>query len=465
MPRVVTPRAGLTIKTALLLGFGLTLGLWIVTGYWLNQRFSDVESAAAAFNARYLRAQETLREVDNQVRLASVLLRDALLADEPGRTAVNRDALTATHKAAADALSQYAPVKDSAAERDGIARLRTELEAFRLATLAISPSRGPAPLSSSRLLRERVVPQRETVLRLSSRVQTTNREAFVAQTLATAQVYRQAQRQGWQQLGLALAANLAIGIWGVMYVGRLETRLRDQRTRDLQLTNDLHRLSARIVSAQEDERRMIARELHDEVGQTLAAIRVELAFALRPDVDAAAVAARLEDVRAITEGALHTIRDLSHLLHPAILDDLGLMAALESLVNSFSARHSVAVDLRAVDMATRLSAELETAIYRIVQEALSNVAKHAHARNCVVAVEQRAGVVQVIVDDDGSGFDDTRGPAPGLGLGLIGVRERAALLGGTLTVSSARRAGTRLQVELPLRKDGHEHSAPANLSW
>jgi signal transduction histidine kinase len=399
------------------------------------------------------------------VRLASVLLRDALLADEPEKAGVNRDALDATHRAAADALSQYEPVKDSAAERDGIARLRTELEAFRLATLAISPLRAPGVSPASRFLRERVVPQRELVLRISSRVQTTNREAFVAQTLDTAQVYRQVQRQGWQQLGLALAANLAISMWAVAYVGRLEARLRDQRARDLQLTNDLHRLSARIVSAQEDERRMIARELHDEVGQSLAAIRVELAFALRPDVNAAAIAARLEDVRAITEGALGTIRDLSHLLHPAILDDLGLIAALESLAAGFSARHGVVVDLHHVEMTERLPRELETAIYRIVQEALSNVAKHASARTCVVSVERHGGVIEVVVDDDGSGFAEALGPSPGLGLGLIGVRERATLLGGTLTVSSARGAGTRLHVELPVRKEDHERNAPAHLSW
>lgn len=453
---MLTPPPGLTIKTALLVGFSLTLGLWIVTGFWLNQRFSDVESSAAAFNARYLRAQETLREVDNQVRLASVVLRDALLAGEPESPALDRGPLERTHRAAADALRAYVPLKDSAAERDGVARLRTEVEAFRLATVAVFPARGLASPAANRLLRERVVPQREAVLRLSSRVQTTNREAFVAQTLATAQVYREAQRHGWQQLGLALAANLAIGIWGVAYAGRLENRLRSQRVRDLQLTSDLHRLSARIVSAQEDERRMIARELHDEVGQALAAIRVELGFVQRPDANASAVAARLDDVRAITEGALHTIRDLSHLLHPAMLDDLGLIPALESLVNGFTARHGVIANLLPVNMTSRLPPELETAIYRIVQEALNNVAKHANARVCVVSIERRGDTVSVVVDDDGSGFAAVLDGGAALGLGLIGVRERATLLGGSLTVASARGEGTRLHVVLPTRKDGDD---------
>jgi signal transduction histidine kinase len=449
---VVTPPTGLTIKAALFLGFGLTLAFWLVTGYQLNQRFSDVEARATAFNTRYLRAQETLREIDSQVRTGSVLLRDALLSADPGSMDLDRASLEGTYTAATAALQKYEPVVDSAAERDGVARLRREIDAFRAATLAVLDRRDLDAESARRVLQQRVVPQRDAALRQSGRSQTINREAFVAQTLATAQVYRDAQRSGWQQLGLALAANLAIGIWAVVYAGRLENRLRRQRARDLELTTDLHRLSAKIVSAQEDERRMIARELHDEVGQTLAAIRVELAFAQRHDADASAIASRLDDVRMITEGALHTIRDLSHLLHPPMLDDLGLIAALESLAAGFSARHGVKVDLRFANMDTRLAPDLETAVYRIVQEALSNVAKHARARTCGVAIERADNIVHIAIEDDGTGFSAAPGTdAARSGLGLIGVRERATLLGGTLNVVTASGEGTRLYVDLPAR--------------
>jgi signal transduction histidine kinase len=449
---VVTPPTGLTIKAALLLGFGLTLGFWLVTGSQLNQRFSDVEASATAFNTRYLRAQETLREVDSQLRTGSVLLRDALLSPDPSSSDLDRASLENTCAAAIETLQKYAPVVDSAAERDGIARLRREMDAFRAAMLAVLDRRDPDPTLARRLLQQRVVPQRDATLRQSARSQTVNREAFVAQTLATAQVYREAQRRGWQQLGLALAANIAIGMWALVYAARLENRLRRQRARDLELTSDLHRLSAKIVSAQEDERRMIARELHDEVGQTLAAIRVELAFAQRPEADASAIASRLDDVRTITEAALHTIRDLSHLLHPPMLDDLGLIPALESLVASYSGRHGFKVELRHVNMDGRLSTELETAVYRIVQEALNNVAKHAGARMCRVAIERDGSVVHLVVEDDGSGFAAAPGTdAVRTGLGLIGVRERATLLGGTLNVVTASGEGTRLYVDLPAR--------------
>jgi signal transduction histidine kinase len=450
--RVVTStassRTGLTIRAALFLGFGVTLGLWLWAGYRLTQRFSDAESASAQVNERYLKAQESLRDVDGQVRLGSVLLRDVLFAADDSGLDVNRTQLEGTYAAAEQAVRRYVPVTTSADELDAVRRLRTEIESYRLAGLAVLRSNKPG--GTSALLQQRVVPQRETVLRLSSRVQALNREAFVAHTLATAQVYRAAQRDGWRQLGLALAANLAIGIWAGLYAGRLESRLRDQRARDLQLTSDLHRLSAKVVSVQEEERRMIARELHDEVGQALAAIRVELAFAQRPQADAAAVGARLDDVRKITEGAVNTIRDLSHLLHPSILDDLGLVAALESLVRNFGTRHGVKMVMRHEGMSARLAPDLETAIYRIVQEALNNVAKHARARACTVSVVREGRIVRVTIADDGGGFAAEPGAdATGHGLGLIGMRERAVLLGGTLSVATEPGEGTRLVVEFP----------------
>jgi signal transduction histidine kinase len=200
------------------------------------------------------------------------------------------------------------------------------------------------------------------------------------------------------------------------------------------------------------------------VGQTIAAIRVELAFAQRPDADASPIASRLDDVRMIPESALHTIRDLSHLLHPPMLDDLGLIAALESLVAGFSARHGVKLELRHANMDGRLSTDLETAIYRIVQEALNNVAKHARARTCRVSLERDGDLIRVAIEDDGAGFSAAPGTdAARRGLGLIGVRERATLLGGTLNVVTASGEGTRLYVDLPLRKDSND-SAPADLS-
>ncbi|OYW04562.1 MAG: hypothetical protein B7X11_02785, partial [Acidobacteria bacterium 37-65-4] len=259
--------AGPTIRAAWLAGFGLTLGLWLFAGYHLTRRMADVESQTTAINARYVRAQDLLSAVRARLLLGSVLVRDALLDPRPTETSGYRQHFEETYRAADGALRRYVPVVDSPAERDGIAGLRREIDHFRLTMLAVlGTDKRQWPAQSRLLLQQQVIPRREMAISILEKLQGLNRSAYVAQSQATAAVYRQAQRDAWRQLGLALAASLAIGLWAALYAGRLETRLRRQRVRDLQITNDLQRLSAKLVSAQEDERRMIARELHDEVG-------------------------------------------------------------------------------------------------------------------------------------------------------------------------------------------------------
>ena len=156
-----------------------------------------------------------------------------------------------------------------------------------------------------------------------------------------------------------------------------------RKREEAQNARDLQRLSAKLIHAQEEERRSIARELHDEIGQVLTTIRVELTLAQNKLAAAGGLEHLLRDAQSITDGALHTVRDLSHLLHPALLDDLGLAAALEWYVQPFARRHDLDVRLRLDGMAGRLPAEIEIAAFRMVQEALTNVARHARATTCM----------------------------------------------------------------------------------
>ena len=208
-----------------------------------------------------------------------------------------------------------------------------------------------------------------------------------------------------------------------------------------------------MITAQEEERRTIARELHDEVGQVLTAIKVELALA-QTAIEAAGVSARvLADARSIADGALQTVRDLSHLLHPAMLDDLGLRAAIDWYLRGFSRRHDIRVELLHDRMDERLASETEATAFRIVQEALTNVAKHAHATSCRVYLQRLTNTVLITVEDDGTGFDiaDAAPASPRRGLGLLGIRERVAQQRGTFRLESSPAKGTRLTVELPAR--------------
>jgi signal transduction histidine kinase len=179
-------------------------------------------------------------------------------------------------------------------------------------------------------------------------------------------------------------------------------------------------------------------------------VKVELALAERALQPGAGPNA-LAEAKAMTERALQTVRDLSHLLHPPMLDDLGLAATLDWFLAGFSRRTGIVARLEQPGEAPRLVPELEMCIYRIVQEATTNVARHAEARSIRVGLQHRSGRVVLTIEDDGKGFrpEQLRIVPARSGLGLLGIEERVAGFGGTFRVESAPGRGTRLAAELP----------------
>ncbi|HEX5070529.1 MAG TPA: ATP-binding protein [Vicinamibacterales bacterium] len=441
-----------TIKTTLLLGFGLTLTIWLAAGLYFTRRLSDTESRAVAINTRYLRAQELLSSVRAQVLLGSVYVRDALLDPHPVAADYQRQLETAID-GIDRALQDYVPVLDTASERERVSRLQAEVENFRqtmIEVLATDSSQWPTQART--LLRTRVVPTRETVIRVSEEVQVLNSTAFVQQQKDVASIYNATQRGLWESLGLALLASFGIAMLAGRYAVRLEARLQDQLAEDAEKARQLHDLSAKLITAQEEERRTIARELHDEVGQLLTTIKVELVVAQRAIEAGGGNGMVLDDARSVAEGAVATVRDLSHLLHPALLDDLGLPATIEWYLRGFGRRHQIRAEVLHDRMDQRLAVELEASIYRIVQEALTNVAKHARAGLVRVYLQRLSTSVLVTIEDDGIGFDPAEiGHGAGSGLGLISIRERAKQLGGTVSLETAPGKGVRLTIEAPVR--------------
>jgi signal transduction histidine kinase len=445
--RSPVPRA-LTIKAVLALGFGTTFGLWIVAGYYFSQRIQDVQREAAAVNVRYMTTQEQLSTVRTQVLLGSLHVRDALLDPDPASIRDYRRRVEETYANVDDRLRAYVPILNSAIERERVDGLRREIAGFRTTLLEVLASDRRQWRSEAQLILRRIMPRRTSVLAVSDEIQTLNRSAFVQQQNALADIYAATQRRIWETLGLAVAASLGIALLATAYVGRLETDLNRQRLRGLQTTSDLQRLSTKLITVQEEERRTIARELHDEVGQVLMAIKVEIALAQRRIEAAGGPGRLLDDAQSITDGALHTVRDLSHLLHPALLDDLGLPAALDWYLTGFGKRHDITVELLSERMDERLAPEIEAALYRIVQEAMTNVAKHARASVAIVYLRRVDDTVLVTIEDNGVGFEPGHARR---GLGLIGIRERVSHLQGTVHVDAAPGHGTRLTIRLPAR--------------
>jgi signal transduction histidine kinase len=224
------------------------------------------------------------------------------------------------------------------------------------------------------------------------------------------------------------------------------------------------RLLKQAMSAREEEQRRIARDLHDGIGQSLTSLLLGLcAAAEAPTFEEAR--ARLGELRGITGSLLDEVRSLARGLRPIVLDDLGLAAALERYAADYTKAHGIAVDVVGPDMAlARLPAEVETALYRIAQEALTNVLKHAEAKAVSLVVRRESSCIHLTVEDDGRGFDNDallQAPGTGKGLGLLDIRERAALLNGSVTFESRPGSGTTVHVYMPLKEENHgEDSRP-----
>jgi signal transduction histidine kinase len=390
------------------------------------------------------------------VLVASVHVRDALLEPNLGLIAPYERQVAETYGGIDRALRDYEPVLDTAEGRAQVERLRAEIEGFRQTTADVLARTKHGGVQDVRAwLNQNLVPRREAAVRVSEEVQALNRAAFVQHQTDITQVHRLAERRTWQQVGLALIASLGIALVFSVYAGRLESRLVAQMQANERNTRYLQHLSTRLIGAQEEERRTVARELHDEVGQALTAVQVEISVAQRRLKAAGHTPSLLTDAESITRGALQTVRDISQLLHPALLDDLGLAAAIEWQARTFEVRHGIRVDVQQDGMAKRLPREVELAGYRIVQEALTNVAKHSRATACRVVLRRRDADLEIAVEDDGRGFDTSETTVTRRGLGLVGVRERAALLSGRVALESERGGGTRLKVRLPLGDGTH----------
>jgi PAS domain S-box-containing protein len=226
-----------------------------------------------------------------------------------------------------------------------------------------------------------------------------------------------------------------------------------QRTRALANANKLlKRLSARLMETQEGERRRIARELHDQTGQSLTALKMNLE-AIRPSIEDYAAGLKVLESVDIVDGLLEQVRNLALDLHPAVLDDFGLPAALRCYARRLAQRGGLELEFAIDDFAERLPPAIETTCFRVAQEALTNVVRHARARRVVVELRSDGMTAHLLVRDDGIGFDAAAGPADGPAdrhLGLLSMRERVALAGGDIEIASKSGSGTEIAASFPL---------------
>lgn len=224
-----------------------------------------------------------------------------------------------------------------------------------------------------------------------------------------------------------------------------------------QQRQQLRTLTTRLTEVQELERKQIARELHDEMGQALTAISINLA-AIETAVtqnNLKEVQRRLEESKALSASTLEQIREMSLNLRPPMLDELGLMPTLRWYIKRYQLRMGIRVKLHAEGEERRLPAEMETAVYRVIQEGLTNVSKHAEATKVILTLRFAEKSISLTLSDNGKGFqleDALHKTMDGRGAGLLGIRERAKLLGGAFEITAVPQQGTTLEVSLPIRQ-------------
>jgi signal transduction histidine kinase len=251
----------------------------------------------------------------------------------------------------------------------------------------------------------------------------------------------------WSTAGLlavSATALLLLGCVRFLLGGASRERLIETKRKLLSVTPDS---SPRFWRAQEDERKHLSRELHDSVGQTLTAVGLQLCALRSTRLSPEEMRSVLDETCRLNAEAMRQVRDLAMGLRPTLLEDVSLVTALDWQARQFSRQSGIAVSLEASGQMEQLPEQHRLCIYRCVQEALTNCAKHARAKNIRIVMRASAGLVHVTITDDGIGFDSSKSVK---GLGLLGMRERMADISGTLSVDARDQSGTALTLEIPV---------------
>jgi signal transduction histidine kinase len=432
------------------IGFGGLLLLILVSAaaqLLVIQTAREFDRQARAANFARGRVLDELRDA---AFLSGTFARDYLLTPDPKSAAPLRREVDGNRRRAEAALATYPYGSADATTKVLLDDLRGELNVYWkvLELLLDVAARGRVGPGTDRYFTQSLTNRRETITGIMSRI----REIGEAENRRREEEIASNDRVFLLTLAAIAAATILLG-WALAaaasrHLVHLQQQAAARLAETVKARESLAELSDKLVRAQEDERRSISRELHDEVGQSLSALIVEAGntAATLPDGQAAEARERLESMRSIAQRCLAAVRNMSLLLRPSMLDDFGLVPALEWQAREVQKRSGLRVTVRADDEAGELPDDHRTCIFRLAQETLHNITKHAQAKNAHLTLVREAESVRLTVEDDGHGFDSERTR----GLGLLGMSERVARLRGSFDIDSSPGNGTRVTVMLPL---------------
>jgi signal transduction histidine kinase len=437
-------------RIARIAGFGGLLAILGAQGLYSLKIAWQIQVSNTEMRRDFLSRDRTLEQIRSALYESGNVVRDYVLV-EPGQNKAEtlRNELKTIRDDMETALKVYS-LSLRPEERGPFQQLATEVETYWSILEPIFDWNAEERRNRGNwFLRHEVLPRRATVLAIAREVSEVNEQTLQEDERRVADLFAQFERRLQVVTALGLGLGLVLAALTVTYTLRLEKMADERYQESLRIQSELKDLSARLVSAQEGERCAISRELHDEVGQSLGTLLMEVDHlgTLGPD---GVFRERLDRVRPLVENCVNVVRNISLLLRPSMLDDLGLVAALEWQAREVAKRSGLTVDIAEKNVSDTLPEEYRTCVYRVVQEALSNCSKHARAKKVRIVVRQELERLLLTIEDDGKGFDVHRVR----GLGLIGISERVTHLSGTFEAKSQEGRGTLLRIELPLAS-GH----------
>lgn len=411
-----------------------------------SRKAEEIYSQLDQLNSHHREVENKIKRLRADVHLSGIFIRDYLLDTDREEAPEYRQRLRelrTSHQVTVRELRALLP-QEAGPRLDGLEhRLDDYWQTFEP---LFEWSAYEKIMRSSRFLRQEVLPKREAVLSLAKDVEELNNANLKTQRAEVSRRLQAFRDDLHRQLERTLLLGFVVALVAVLRLRALEHRSEKQRVHAEAAEQQMRELSQQLVAAQEEERKKLTRELHDHVGQMLTALRMEIGRAdrARGSSDVQLVQA-IRESRRLLDTILRSVRDLVMGLRPSMLDDFGLQPALEWHVRDFRRRFGVPVDLKLAGPLDALPDQHRTCVYRIVQEAMTNCARHAQAKKIEVSVRHHDASLEVTVSDDGAGI----APGRGRGFGLIGIEERVRELHGTFIVQRLQ-PGTRLVVSIPV---------------
>ncbi|HKW99865.1 MAG TPA: ATP-binding protein [Bryobacteraceae bacterium] len=434
-------------RLVLLAGFGGLLALMAVGGFDAIRVLRQIETRNVQIRQTYLTRNRALEQIRGALYLSGTFVRDYLLDTEPAGAEVQRVNLARLRGDIEASIDSYSRSL-SRQEENPVRALRAELNGYwKVVDPILAWSPAERHRSGYAFIQAELLPRRATVLGIADKIAAVNEQELNGGDERLEETFGSFRRRLFAMLAATLSIGLLLAAVAASHILRLERQSAWRYQQAANAQTELKELSARLVKAQEEERRAISRELHDEVGQSLSALLMELGnLAAVAPKNLEPLQRHLESIRKLGESSVNVVRNMALLLRPSMLDDFGLVPALEWQAREISKRTGMAVSVEADTVSDDLPDDHNTCVYRVVQEALHNCARHADARTVRIRVRQANNRIVLSIQDDGRGFDARHVR----GLGLVGMEERVNHLGGTFQVKSEPGKGTTLVAELPL---------------